>query len=245
MLNSINRFYDRYHLKNERYSKIITRNNFTYWYILKTLHQPLLKKMKSFTVLDVGCGVGTIAIYLAQICKSAVGIDVSERAVDIANQAKLLTGSKNVEFSQTKLKQFARQFDLILCTEVVEHVPNSTQLIKLIFTNLRPKGWLLLTTPNRDNWLTRFGYYRKFDQEVGHLRRYSVAEISNLLNAQGFSLQQVTTVEGPIRSLLFTSKLGILIKMIKGPLVPLFHKFDEMLGKIFGYSDIVILAQKL
>lgn len=244
MLNPINRFYDRYHLKNERYSKIIARNNFTYWYILKTLHQPLLKKLKSFSVLDVGCGVGTLAIYLAQICKSVVGIDVSARAIKIANHAKLVTGSKNVEFSQKKLKQFARHFDFILCTEVVEHVPNPTQLIKLIFTNLRPKGWLLLTTPNRDNWLTRLGYYRQFDREVGHLRRYSVAEISSLLTAHGFTLQQVKTVEGPIRSLLFTSKLGILIKIIKGPLVPLFHSFDELVGKIFGCSDIVILAQK-
>lgn len=244
MLNPINRFYDRYHLKNERYSKIIARNNFTYWYILKTLHQPLLKKLKSFSVLDVGCGVGTLAIYLAQICKSVVGIDVSERAINIADQAKLSTGSKNVTFNQTKLKQFSRKFDLILCTEVVEHVPNPNQFIKLITANLRSKGWLLLTTPNRDNWLTHLGYYRQFDSEVGHLRRYSVAEISSLLTAHGFTLQQVKTVEGPIRSLLFTSKLGILIKIIKGPLVPLFHSFDELVGKIFGCSDIVILAQK-
>ena len=220
------------------------RNNFTYWYILQTLHQPLLRQLKRFSVLDVGCGVGTLALYVAQICKSVVGIDVSERAIAIAKQAKQLTNSNNLTFKQTLLKQFTTKFDLIICTEVIEHVPEPEKFIKLLVTNLQPSGWLLLTTPNRDNWLTRIGYYRKFDQEVGHLRRYSVSEITQLLEQHDLKVRHQKSVEGPLRSLLFTSKLGILIKVIKGPLIPLFHRLDEIIGNIFGTSDIVILAQK-
>ena len=244
MLKKIVSFYDRYHLKNNSYSGVIARNNFTYWYILQTLHQPLLKRLKTFTVLDVGCGVGTLGLYVAQLCKSVVGIDISERAIGIAKQAKQFTNSNNLTFKQTLLKQFENTFDLILCTEVIEHVPNPQQFVELLVKNLQPKGWLLLSTPNRDNWLTRIGYYRKFDQEVGHLRRYSVLEITRLLEQNGFKVKYKKTVEGPLRSLLFTSKLGIVIKLIKGPLIPLFHYIDELVGKLFGSSDIVILAQK-
>ncbi len=245
MIKKLVNFYDRYHLKNQAYSKIIARNNFTYWYILQTLHQPLLKQLKNYSVLDVGCGVGTLALYLAQHCQSVLGIDISERAIGIANQAKKSTASNNLQFKQAMLKKFANTFNLILCTEVIEHVPNPQQFVKLLVTNLQPKGWLLLTTPNRDNWLTRIGYYKKFDQAVGHLRRYSVSEITQLLTAHGLQVKQVRTVEGPLRSLLFTSRFGIVIKLIKGPLIPLFHQFDELIGKVFGSSDIVILAQKI
>ncbi len=244
MLKKIVNFYDRYHLKNQAYSGVIARNNFTYWYILRTLHQPLLKQLKKFTVLDVGCGVGTLALYLAQICESVVGIDVSERAIGIAKQAKQSTQSHNLIFKQSLLKQFSTKFDLIICTEVIEHVPNPPYFVELLVNNLEYKGWLLLSTPNRDNWLTRIGYYRNFDQEVGHLRRYSVSEICQLLEQNGLKVKHKETVEGPLRSLLFTSKLGILIKVIKGPLIPLFHRLDEIFGNIFGNSDIVILAQK-
>lgn len=244
MNKKLSNFYDHYHQKNNRFHRQIRANNFTYWYILKTLRQPLLTGWSKMNVLDVGCGVGTLALYLSQFAHSVTGIDVSPRALKLATEAKQALGVENVSFLQKELQRFAEPFQLILCTEVIEHIADDKTFAKLLASNVERGGWLLLSTPNRDNWLTRLGYYKNFDTEVGHLRRYNPAEISQLLQESGFSVEKVVLAEGPLRSLLFTSKFGILIKLIKGPLIPLFHWVDDLAGRLFGCSDIIILAQK-
>jgi hypothetical protein len=66
-----------------------------------------------------------------------------------------------------------------------------------------------------------------------------------VLKKAGFKIIRVQTHESILRNLLFTTKLGIVIKFIKGPLIPLFHKIDEAMIPIFGASDIIVLAQKV
>jgi len=244
MSKLLSSFYDQYHQKNHRYASVISRHNFTYWYILKFLHHPLLGALQNKKVLDVGCGVGTLALYLSQYAKAVVGIDVSPRAISLARSAQQQCGIKNIIFREGELRDFSSDFDLVLCTEVIEHIADDRTFAQLLASNLRKDGYLLLTTPNSKNVLNEIGYYKKFDVEVGHLRRYTKASLTELLESVGLTVEKIDLVEGPLRSFLFTSKFGILIKGIRGPLIPLFHLFDAWLGSLFGYSDLVVLAKK-
>lgn len=244
MKQQLVQFYDRYHQKNDRHVDVIADDNFTYWYILKTFRQVLPQSLSKRRLLDVGCGVGTLALYFAQRCKTVVGIDVSERAISIAKQAKQALHQTNLTFQQAELRKFTQPFDITTCTEVIEHIADDRQFLKKIVANLKPNGWLLLSTPSRDNLLTKVGYYRSFDQEVGHVRRYSLAEITQLCTQAGLTVRSARVVEGPLRSLLFTTPLGHLIRIIKGPLIPLFHFVDECLVPIFGAADCIVVAQK-
>lgn len=237
-------FYDRYHQKNHRFSKVMGRRNFTYWYILDFLHQACREGFSGLKILDVGCGVGSISLYLANQGARVTGIDISPRAIAIANQAKKDTGVRNVAFRQSSLRAEPRTYDLIVCFEVIEHIKNDGAFVTQLCANLKSNGLLVLSTPSKNNLLYRLGWYSRFDTEVGHLRRYTPADIAGLLNSHGFTVRTIRSVEGPLRNLLFTTKLGFIIKAIRGPLIPVFHWLDQLSGMVFGFSDIQVVAQK-
>lgn len=239
------RFYDRYHQKNHRFTKVIGRSNFTYFYILKWLHSGyILTKKPNFSILDVGCGVGTISLYLASLGYRVKGLDVSARAIALAQAAQKDIGLSHVQFVRGELDHKKEKYDLVTCFEVIEHIENDLQFARDLAAKLRPGGHLLLSTPSRLNFLYRIGFYQKFDAEVGHLRRYTPTEISQLLQKAGLHVQKIASTESILRNLLFTTKLGVVIKLMKGPLIPLFHAVDEALTPIFGASDIIVLAHK-
>jgi hypothetical protein len=103
----------------------------------------------------------------------------------------------------------------------------------------------LLTTPSKDAPLYRMGLLTKFDNEVGHLRRYTQYDVELLLKNSGFKIIKKSKTEGIFRNLLYTNKfLGQLIRVIRGPFVSIFHFIDEISVKLFGESDLIFIAQK-
>jgi len=242
-MTATNLFYDQYHQKNNRFRGIIKPNNFTYFYILDWLQQPGLTQPLGHKVLDVGCGVGTMSLYLSSQGAKVEGIDVSKRAINIAENARQAVRLEDVQFKQQLLAKGRNNKDLVVCFEVLEHVPAEDTFLQLIASHLKPDGKLVLSTPSFENTLYRLGYYRRFDAEVGHLRRYNPAVLTELLEKNGFEVLALRKVEGPLRNILFTSFLGKIIRFIRGPLVPIFHFFDRLSGAIFGFADLQIIAQ--
>lgn len=242
-MKSLKNFYDNYHKKNDNYAKVISDNNFTYFYITNWWQRGGMKRPK-LKILDIGCGVGTLSLYFASKGNDVKGIDISERAIKIANNAKKVTKMKNVAFSSELLSKGKHEYDLAICSEVIEHVPDDSALLKDIYSNLKKDGALLLTTPLKENFLYKLGFYKRFDKEVGHLRRYTKSSIVKLLNNNGFETETVRLIEGPMRNLLYVTKLGFLIKFIRGPFIPLFHFIDNISLKIFGASNILVVAKR-
>jgi SAM-dependent methyltransferase len=245
VMQSKQAFYDSYHQKNDKYIKVIRENNFTYFYIQRTLQSDCIKASNfAIKVLDVGCGVGTLCLYLASKGAKTKGVDVSERAITIAKHAAKTLQLKNVEFVKKQLWSGKADFDLVICSEVIEHVEDDQRLLKDIKDKLKKRGRLLLTTPSKNNFLYRVGYYKKFDQEVGHLRRYTPEILRALFEKAGLKITRIQQKEGILRNILFTTKLGFLIRFIKGPLIPIFHLIDECTIPLFGAADILVVAEK-
>ncbi len=237
-------FYDQYHQKNQPFSGVIGENNFTYYYWLKILakHLPTLSEI---TVLDVGCGVGSLSLYCASKGAYVTGIDISKRAIAIAtNAASASTFAHTPTFYSQILTESLGTFDLIICSEVIEHVPDEKIFLKQLLANLKPNGLLILSTPNSENWLRRSGNLAKFDDSVGHVRLFNPNSLKALIAAYNTTLIDFQLTEGPMRMVLFSSMLGHLIRLIKGPLVPLFHMFDHSLTTIFGWHDQFVVLKK-
>ena len=220
------------------------RHNFTYFYILRFLHLSDLKLAISGRILDVGCGVGGLALYLCRYAKQVVGIDVSTRAIKIARQAAKHNQVSNVYFAVQKMTVQKNNYDLIMATEVIEHIQNDQKFLQNIYASLKKSGYLLLSTPSVNSLMYHWGWYEEFDHQVGHLRRYTAQDLSQLLRQIGFKVVTLSERESLLRSILFTTKLGFLIRFIRGPLVYLFHFVDEIFGYVFGFTDIIILAKK-
>jgi len=240
----INTFYDLFHKKSGVTKKIIDSNSFTYFYIIKSLHFPLLNLRKKCKILDIGCGVGTISFYLAKNNAEVIGVDISKKAISFANKSAKILGIDNVHFICGTIDRVAKKrFDVVVCTEVLEHIDNDKMFINTISSILQKNGYLILSTPIKEIFLYKYHFYDNFDKSVGHLRRYDVSELRRLLEKNKLKVVSVTRVESVLRSILFTTRLKKVSKYIF--FARLLNAFDGFLGKFLGFSNVIILAKKI
>lgn len=244
-------FYNHYHHQENRghknflgQIKPISKNNFTYFFHLKLL-EPFLPQIKTYSILDVGCGVGTLSLFLAaQGAKKVVGIDLAADAIAQAEAARQALKLTHLTFRTATLSPNIGQFDVIIASEIIEHVPNPAQFVTHLASNLKPGGTLILTTPYAHNWLRQHGLLKQHDRYAGHIKIFDEISLKKLFSDKTWHLTQLTQSEGPLRMSLFITPLGTLIRFIRGPLVPLFHIIDEVFAKFFGKHDLQLVAQK-
>lgn len=238
--------HEKYHKKTRSQSKIISSNNFTYKIIL-----PILNKYITGTknkVLDVGCGSGTISLFLADKGNIVHGIDISSQAIRACQKSAKNLGIKTASFSALDLTRNnldSRKYNVILLLEVLEHLENDDAILRHLHSKLYKKGLLILSTPSINAPLHRLGLAKKFDKRVGHLRRYSDTDLKKKVKLAGFDIVVIKRNEGIVRNLLFTnSTLGNFVRFIKFFLVEWVTQLDNFSLKLFGESDFIIVAQK-
>lgn len=243
--------YEEYHKRIARtksQERLIDCNNFTYINFFRYI-LPIIKSRNYKTILDVGSGAGTIDFFLGSLGFCVTGIDISKIAIEKAiNSAKNLQLQRSVFFQYVEFveKFFTKEkFDIILCSEVIEHCKNDKRFLLKVHSLLKKDGLLIISTPLITAPLYRLGLAGKFDIQVGHLRRYSKDEILTLIRQSGFVIEKDIETEGLIRNSLYTfQKFNFLVRFIKFFLVQVITKIDDIFGKFFGYSDIIILARK-
>ncbi|QQG41190.1 MAG: class I SAM-dependent methyltransferase [Candidatus Woesebacteria bacterium] len=240
------KIYEGYHKDRKPQTRIITRNDFTYHTILSYLSKYVNKKKE---VLDIGCGVGAVDLYLGNLGVSVLGIDISKNGIAIAKEnAKHLGVAHFVKFT---IMDFPRrlpkkQFDLVICSEVLEHIVNDKSAVEKIFKLLKTGGVVIASSPSENAPLYRMGVLRKFEQKVGHLRRYSVKNFSRMFTASGFEILETKKTEGLLRNFLFTNFFGgFLLRILnKWPFSEIVTFLDDITVPIFGESNIYIVAKK-
>lgn len=106
------------------------------------------KQIRGGKALDVGCGTGNYSFYLAQNGFEVVGVDFSQKALDVANKnnEKLKLPVKFLYADVTKLETALSnaQFDFILDYSILHHIENLKDYAKQFSSLLKPAGKLLL-----------------------------------------------------------------------------------------------------
>lgn len=104
-------------------------------------------------VLDVGCGGGILTESLAKIGAHAKGIDLSEKALKVADLHSLETGIA-VQYEYISAEDLASkeagQYDVVTCMEMLEHVPDPQSIIKACSALVKPGGKVFFSTLNRN-----------------------------------------------------------------------------------------------
>jgi len=128
--------------------------------IIEEYCQKSQKKVSEISILDVGCGTGIgITFPMASLGYKILGIDIDLSSVEEANKINIYP---NASFFNGFIEEKAdlKDIDIIICSEVLEHVSNPLKFLLSLKCCLKKEGLIILTIPNGYGWfeLERFVY---------------------------------------------------------------------------------------
>lgn len=161
-------------------------------------------------LLDVGCGSGAFSIGTAKLGYQSLGLSWDKRNQAIAQGRARMTGAQTATFEVCDVRQLDQhtllvgKFDVVLCTENIEHILDDFRLMRAMAACLKPGGRLLMTSPyiRRLPW-SSMDYGPFPDIEDGrHVRRgYSKAMLTEMCAVSGLLVDEVSYLSGPLSQL--------------------------------------------
>jgi SAM-dependent methyltransferase len=144
--------YDRYWKYAERINSTssplnyLAYNESAYWGVKKSLEEIVTNKQGT-KILEIGSGMGYLTYSLIKEDYNVVGLDISDVAVKTANYkfGNYFVCADLYEYSTLH----SESFDVVILTEVIEHVEKPVDFIRAILKVLRSDGRIIITTPNR------------------------------------------------------------------------------------------------
>ena len=139
------------------------------------------------TLLDVGAGLGDLVWVARQHGWDAMGIEMNPFAVATANN---LMPECVIESTWEAFEPATRErFDVVTCTDVIEHVRDPEAALGKLLACLRPGGCLLLTTPDvscrRARWMGAAWYHYHRD----HLWYFQRSTLVSVARRTGFEVE--------------------------------------------------------
>ncbi|WP_234265931.1 MULTISPECIES: bifunctional 2-polyprenyl-6-hydroxyphenol methylase/3-demethylubiquinol 3-O-methyltransferase UbiG [Hydrogenophaga] len=105
-------------------------------------------------VLDVGCGGGILADSMARRGADVTGIDLSTKALKVAQLHALEAGTPRIQYREVSAEALAAEvpgsFDVVTCMEMLEHVPDPASVVRACATLVKPGGSVFFSTINRN-----------------------------------------------------------------------------------------------
>ena len=117
--------------------------------VLAVLREALGDRVAEAKVLNLGCSTGIIDEYLAGHVASMTGVDIDEPAIALARSRRR---ASNVEFQlddAMRLSFADASFDVVICSQVYEHVPDPERMMGEIHRVLRADGVCYFAATNR------------------------------------------------------------------------------------------------
>lgn len=177
-----------------------------------------LQQAKPARVLDLGCGNGALTARLARLADRMAGTDHSETGIDIARR-----NYPSVDFFRSDMGEPLPMphhgvYDLVLATEVIEHLFKPRAVLERAKEALCPGGAIIITTPFHGYWKNlALALAGKFDEhwhpmrDYGHIKFFSRKTLACLLEEQGFHAAQwarVGRIPVLARSMVVLASLG-------------------------------------
>ena len=140
-------------------------------------------------VLDLGCGAGRFVAALREAGAEPIGVELAEAALERA-RANVPGADLRLVEDDGSLPLEHASVDLVWCSEVLEHIPDTAHLLLEVRRVLRPGGRLLVTVPYHGRLqaaviaLTRFEAH--FDPLGQHVRFYTRRSLAATLEHAGF-----------------------------------------------------------
>ena len=141
-------------------------------------------------VLDLGCGAGRFVAALRDVGAEPVGVEIAEGALERARRNAPGVDLRLVE-PDGSLPLGHGEVDLVWCSEVLEHVADTTNFLTEARRVLAPGGRILVTVPDhgvaRRTAIAIARHEQHYDPLGQHLRFYTRRSLATALEATGFA----------------------------------------------------------
>ncbi len=214
-------------------------------YILKKLKIPLKNKK----VLDIGFGSGEMLFIFDNSCE-LYGTEISGNAVERcsvkAKKLKYKYDFRVIDLS-VELPPWEEKFDVIICSHVLEHIPNDKDIIKWISEHMSNLGIAIIAVPINE---------RKISQEEDsendlHYREYTPMEFNNKLNNQ--NLEVIVSIANDsidhfLNSIRRKGKVFVVISRMLGAafsIMPfsILSFIDTIFNKFYPYENYTVVIK--
>lgn len=109
------------------------------------------KPLTGLSILDIGCGGGLLCEPMKRLGADVTGIDASEKNIGIASThaGKMGLDIQYEAITAEELVAKGKQYDVVLCMEVIEHVADVDGFLKSCAKLVKPGGMMVVATLNR------------------------------------------------------------------------------------------------
>lgn len=107
--------------------------------------------LRGLRILDIGCGAGVLCEPLARLGATMVGADPGAALIELAARHAKASGL-NIDYRCATAESLVRAgetFDVVLAMEVIEHVSDANEFLRICSELARPRGLVVLSTINR------------------------------------------------------------------------------------------------
>lgn len=159
----------------------------------KRIMQLIEENVKNKSILDVGCSEGYFGSKLKKKGAKVIGVDISKSAIKIAKQ--VLNEVRLVDLNDGKLPFQDRTFDIIVASEVIEHLIQPQKILNELARVVKKEGMVIITTPNFMYWGNRrkflrgdFRYTKSGMFDESHIHFYTYKTLKEDLKKAGFAI---------------------------------------------------------
>jgi 2-polyprenyl-3-methyl-5-hydroxy-6-metoxy-1,4-benzoquinol methylase len=184
------------------------------WHVMKEMKRQGVWGPEPRTVLDAGGGEGAFSYWLAKKFPEWHIVVADNEAATLERGERIKAGLKlsNLDVRPTDLRDPGdeKAYDLVLCTDVLEHIEEDDLVVKHLATSLKPGGVLIVTSPSVPQprhlalvrWRERrIGFH---PSDYGHVRDgYSERQLAMLLDHAGLEVETVKRTFGRFGTLMF------------------------------------------
>lgn len=197
-------------------------------------------------ILDMGAGEGAMSQRLFDSGYKVVALDMNKENFKAFGPEFHQINFNNVDQVNIFAEKYKEHFDVVLGLEVIEHLENPWEYIRLLKKMVKKGGKIIITTPNTASWLSRFyflftGKFYSFNEQsvdgYGHISPISPWELELILKREGMKNIRMFKV-GSLPILWITRNHLILISIL---LSPFFRPF--MKGLSNGWC-VIALGEK-